>query len=261
MDTVGYMEMVNLSYRLKRIADKVPTGSRLADIGSDHALLPTYLCQSDRISFAVAGELNEGPWEAAKKQVADSGLEDRIEVRRGNGLAVVAADEVDVVTVAGMGGSLIANILTEGRGKLSGVRRLILQPNVAEDQVRRWLYQENWFLADEEILQEDGKIYEILTADRVANAIERNRELYRERQIGGQAKADRELLFRMGPHLLERPNEAFMRKWERELRNMERIYGELSYSDAEASRVKRTEIQRQMETIMEVLRCLPKVRR
>ena len=42
---------------------------------------------------------------------------------------------------------------------------LVLQPNVGEDFVRRWLVEHGWVFASGEcILEEDGNIYEILHA-------------------------------------------------------------------------------------------------
>src|SRR5690606_19253288 len=91
----GLHNMVSLSKRLQCIADQIPTGSRLADIGSDHALLPTYLAEQKRISFAVAGEVNTGPMKAAQRQVAAAGMGSIVNVRLGNGLEVIQEGEVD----------------------------------------------------------------------------------------------------------------------------------------------------------------------
>ena len=114
------MEMndIRLSARLIRVADFVQKGVKVADIGSDHAYLPCYLCLRDKVTTVIAGELNEGPYQLAQNQVQRFGLEDRIDERRGNGLQVLRAGEVDVVTIAGMGGGLISKILDEGKEKL-----------------------------------------------------------------------------------------------------------------------------------------------
>jgi tRNA (adenine22-N1)-methyltransferase len=255
--------MVKLSKRLQMIADRVPAGSRLADIGSDHALLPTYLAQAGIITYAVAGEVNQGPLDAAAKQVKEAGLQHVVQVRGGNGLAVIEPDEVDIITIAGMGGSLIATILEEGKLKLSGAQKLILQPNVGEEQVRRWLIEQGWFLAAEAILEEDGKIYEILTAVRNSEVdVEAlNRGLYQLRELSEEVKVDRERLLQMGPYLLDEAPEVWFQKWESELQKLQMICEQLSLSTADASKKKAEAIRKEMQEIKEVLACLQKAKR
>ncbi|MDU0201663.1 tRNA (adenine(22)-N(1))-methyltransferase [Paenibacillus sp. MAH-36] len=253
--------MVKLSKRLQMIADRVPVGSKVADIGSDHALLPTFLAQQGMIVFAVAGEVNPGPFEAATRQVLESGLSKKISVRSGDGLAVIEPGEVNVITIAGMGGSLMASILEAGKQKLEGVTHLILQPNVGEDQVRKWLLAEGWNLVAEAILEEDGKIYEILTAT-AGSAQDKNSQeaLYAERTLSGGIVVSKERLLQMGPYLLEEAPEVWFSKWDSELKKLAMIEGQLKLSTAEASAVKAEQIAQEIKDIKEVLACLQKVK-
>ena len=75
------------------------------------------------------------------------------------------ADQVSVITIAGMGGRLIATILEEGLDKLANVERLILQPNNREDELRSWLQEHGFQIVAESILEEAGKFYEILVVE------------------------------------------------------------------------------------------------
>src|SRR5690606_38515575 len=94
------------------------------------------------------------------------GLGDVIEVRLANGLAAIeTADGVTAVAIAGMGGPLIASILEDGKEKLVGVKRLVLQPNVHAKAIREWAAANGWSIIDEEILKENDKIYEILVLE------------------------------------------------------------------------------------------------
>ncbi|MEF3304652.1 class I SAM-dependent methyltransferase [Paenibacillus sp. GYB003] len=249
---------MKLSKRLLAIADCVPDGARLADIGSDHALLPAYLAERGRVSFAVAGEINAGPLEAASKQVKEAGLGRIVAVRQGDGLAVVSAGEVDVVAIAGMGGALIASILEEGKAKLASARKLVLQPNVAEDQVRRWLAANDWVLENETIVEEDGKFYEVLCAGRQADPYAANRELYRPKRVGDCALLESEELIRFGPILLERAEDAFRRKWESEIAKLDKIVRGMSRGGTEAAEKRRQELLAERNRIEEVLGCLQK---
>ena len=158
--------MLNISERLARIASFVPEGVKMADIGSDHAYLPIYLVQRGQVVGAVAGEVNEGPYRGADLHVRSFGLSDRISVRKGDGLAVIQPGEVDCITVAGMGGGTIKEILAAGEPKLAGVSRLVLSPQGDGDTLRRWLQGHGWKIIDEDMLIEDEKIYEIVVAER-----------------------------------------------------------------------------------------------
>ncbi|MGC4430667.1 tRNA (adenine(22)-N(1))-methyltransferase TrmK [Streptococcus suis] len=188
-----------LSKRLVTVADYVPQGARLADVGSDHAYLPLFLVEQGRIEFAVAGEVVQGPYQSALQNVELAGQSDKISVRLANGLAAVEqADQISTVTIAGMGGRLIADILEAGKDKLASVERLVLQPNNREDDVRRWLVAHDFQLVTEEILEENDKIYEILVAEK------------------GKSDLTADQL-RFGPYLLEEQSATFQKKWLKEL--------------------------------------------
>ena len=189
------MENYTISERLKRVASYVPEGARLVDVGSDHAYLPIYLTKLNRLTAAVAGEVVEGPYQSALNNVAKEGLNDQIQVRLANGLAAVtAADQIDTVVIAGMGGRLIADILGAGLDQVPQVNRLILQPNNREDDLRAYLLAQGFDLVAEEILEEAGKTYEILVAQ------------------AGDPKWDEKDL-RFGPILRTVQDPVFRKKW------------------------------------------------
>jgi tRNA (adenine22-N1)-methyltransferase len=221
------MNSEKLSKRLEKVSSYVLQGSVLADIGSDHAYLPCYLGIKKIIKKGIAGEITEGPYLSAKEQVVLDGLTDIIEVRKGDGLSVLKENEAEVVTICGMGGSLITSILEKGKEKLGSAKRLVLQPNVGAKTVRNWLLKENWVLSAEEIIKEDGKIYEILVADRIG-----------EQPYSNQI--DAELLF--GPFLLKNQNEAFKEKWAGEVKQWKAILAQMEQSQGTAAETKRKEL-------------------
>ena len=100
-----------LSRRLKAVADFVPQDMICADIGSDHGYLPIYLVGERIIPHAIAADIGKGPLESAALNVRKYHLEDKIELRLGNGLEVLLPNEVSCVTICGMGGGLICEIL------------------------------------------------------------------------------------------------------------------------------------------------------
>ena len=117
-----------LDKRLRAAADMVPAGARLADIGSDHAYLPIALCLENRIEYALASDINEGPVKAAMANIAKNGLEERIRAVRADGLDETEPFAPDCITVLGMGGELIVSILSRAEWIRDGRITLVLQP-------------------------------------------------------------------------------------------------------------------------------------
>ena len=161
-----FVDEKHLSARLACVASLVPAGARVADIGSDHAYLPAALVLDGKIDFAIAGEVVKGPYENAVREIKDHQLEGQVIPRLADGLAAIEpADKVDTITIAGMGGSLIASILEKDKNKLTGIKRLVLQPNVGESQLREWLMNNYYQIMNEKIIEEDNHIYEIIVAE------------------------------------------------------------------------------------------------
>lgn len=234
------MNEKQLSARLIRVAEWIPNGMRVADIGSDHAYLPCFLVLRDETTTAIAGEVNEGPFQLAKSQVQRLGLSHKIDVRKGNGLEVLQKGEADVIAIAGMGGGLITTILDEGKEKLEGVTRLVLQPNVAARQIRIWLRQNGWRIHKEGILSEDEKIYEIIVAERGDD-----KDLYEE-------ETEKKLL--LGPYLMKEKNKIFYEKWQHEVSVWKRILSQLDEAtENETSKQKRKILIEKIKMVEEVL--------
>lgn len=233
------MNTEKLSQRLEAVANYIPSGSRLADIGSDHAYLPCYAVKRGIVPFAVAGEVVEGPYQSAKRQVKMEGLDEHIIVRKGNGLEVITPGEIDCITIAGMGGALITSILEEGKNKLESVKRLILQPNISAMTIRQWLLDNGWELKAEEILEEDEKIYEILVAEKGVPF-----KPYKDLQ--------KELL--LGPFLIKQLSVSFQKKWSNEQKNWQRILTQLeNAAQSEDTILKKKELNEKIQMVEEVL--------
>ena len=222
-----------ISKRLELVASFVPQGSILLDVGSDHAYLPIELVERGQIEAAIAGEVVVGPYQSAVKNVEAHGLEEKIQVRLANGLAAFEeADQVSVITIAGMGGRLIATILGEGLDKLASVERLILQPNNREDDLRIWLQGNGFRIVAESILEEAGKFYEILVVE------------------AGQMKLSASDL-RFGPFLSKEASPIFVQKWQKEAAKLEFALGQIPEKNLEERQVLVDKIQ----AIKEVLSC------
>lgn len=214
-----------ISKRLELVASFVPQGAILLDVGSDHAYLPIELVERGKIESAIAGEVVEGPYQSAVKNVEAHGLEEKIQVRLANGLAAFEEeDRVSVITIAGMGGRLIARILEEGLGKLANVERLILQPNNREDDLRIWLQDHGFQIVAESILEEAGKFYEILVVE------------------AGQMKLSASDV-RFGPFLSKEVSPVFVQKWQKEAEKLEFAFGQIPEKNLEERQVLVDKIQ------------------
>lgn len=106
---------VSLGPRLQTVASFVPEGANLGDIGTDHAYLPISLYEGQKIAKAVAIDVHEGPYQSALAAVKARKLEDVIDVRFGDGLMPLEVGEVNVLTLAGMGGRTMLEIFRRGR--------------------------------------------------------------------------------------------------------------------------------------------------
>ncbi|WP_436859885.1 tRNA (adenine(22)-N(1))-methyltransferase [Staphylococcus caeli] len=198
--------MIPLKQRLKRVSTYIK-GNCLADIGSDHAYLPIYSIEHGLTQTAIAGEVIKGPYEASLRNVKAYQLNDKIQVRLGDGLSVIQSnDNISTITICGMGGPLIAKILEAGASKLENKPRLILQSNIQSSAIRRLLSKLNYSIIAEEILEEKGHIYEIIVAD-----FDNKNTSMTEQEI------------KFGPKLLQNKTELFYKKWSRELEALNNI--------------------------------------
>lgn len=230
------MNTERLSNRLAAVASFVETGSVVADIGSDHAYLPCFLIRTGKVSRAIAGEVAKGPFDSAVRNVRREGLSESVTVRWADGLfAIEAQDGVDTITIAGMGGPLIAAILEKGQEHLQHVKRIIAQPNIHAKAVREWAVANGWKIIDEHILKEDSKIYEIVVLEK------------------GVARYD-ELELTVGPFLLASKTDVFQEKWEREVSEWERVLHSLEKAEeTDAIHMKKEQLKKQIELVGKVL--------
>lgn len=230
------MNSTHLSNRLQQVASHVIKDSRLADIGSDHAYLPIYLAKKQVINYGVVGEVAKGPLNNAVTEITKNELTDVLHPRLADGLAAIEAnDQIDVITIAGMGGKLISHILESGKEKLTGKERLILQPNVGSEITRAWLMKHHYEILTEEILEEDGHIYEIIVAEKTTAEV---------------VYSHKELTF--GPHLLNQIDQVFIDKWQKEKQLKQNVINSILKADNK-DHDKVMELKQQIDLIEEVL--------
>ena len=183
------MRRLELSPRLAAIAEQVPQGARLADVGTDHAYLPAWLLLAGRISGAVATDVREGPLQRGRETARLYKVEDRIVFRCCDGLAAVEPQEADTVVIAGMGGELMARIVE--RAPWTRGCTLLLQPMSAQEVLRQWLVTHGYCIQRETLVREGEKFYGILTATGGESPAYTLAELWAGRQRRGEASPHR----------------------------------------------------------------------
>ena len=154
------MRELALQPRLQLLADMVPAGSRLADVGTDHGYLPVYLLQQGRISRAIASDIVDGPLQHARQTAAEYEV-DGIDFRLCPGLDAIAPHEADTVVIAGMGGETIQAILTAAPWTADGSHLLLLQPMTKVEYLRKWLVDNGYAFTEERLVWDKDHLYPV----------------------------------------------------------------------------------------------------
>src|SRR6056297_359894 len=155
-----------LSRRLEKLASYVEKTDILGDIGTDHGFIPIYLLENNVTNQIIASDLNQGPLDNAKEELSQRGLVQFVDLRLGGGLEPYIPGEINTALIAGMGGTLIRNILEEGREHLPYLEKLILQPMHGVVDLRRFLLNNGFRIVDEDLIYENNIYYEIIVAER-----------------------------------------------------------------------------------------------
>ena len=157
-------DKLELNPRLRAIAALVPEDCAcLADIGTDHGYIPVSLLLAGRIRRAVAADIGALPLDHARRTAGQYGVTSGLDFRLGDGLSVLTPGEADAIVIAGMGGDAIGSILAAAPWSRAGPL-LLLQPMSKAEVLRAWLPLHGYAVQAEELVQDKGVLYPILTA-------------------------------------------------------------------------------------------------
>lgn len=156
--------MIKLTPRLQAIADRIPPGMRVVDVGTDHGYLPAWLVAQGICPSAWATDIQRGPLENARETLVREGLQAQIELRLGPGLVPMRGVSPQGIIIAGMGGILISEILEADIRMAAKAELLILQPMSGFTELRRWLVTHGFRITGECLAQEGRRLYEIIIA-------------------------------------------------------------------------------------------------
>jgi tRNA (adenine22-N1)-methyltransferase len=178
------------THRLNAIVNMVPVSDTIADIGCDHGKTGVMLIECGKAKRVIFGDISDKSLDKARKLAEFKGLICKISLRQGDGLEVLDKGEADTIVISGMGGELIADILENGKEKAPEV--LVLSCNTKAEKVRSWLYDNGYFIYDEDMVSEGRHFYPIILARK------------------GEAKKPDETGLELGPKLLEKKPPEFI---------------------------------------------------
>jgi len=226
---------MKLSNRLKTVSDVIKSlGNQktMADIGSDHGLLPAYVIKNGICEEVFASDVAKGPYDALLHTIAKYDLGDRVIPCFGNGLEPLLKYDkhYDIICICGMGAKVMVDILKSTIHQIS-FGYLILQSNIDENDVREYLFSNGFCIVEEKIVHDASRYYEIIVA-----------------KFGEQQCNDKEKDILFGPILRNEKNRIFIKKWKRELLIQENILSSLAIEHP-----KHTVIRHKIELIKEIL--------
>lgn len=156
---------VPINKRLLACSSLVTEGAYLADVGTDHGYLPIYLLEGGKIQRAVLSDINEGPLAKARENVILFGLSDSVELILSDGASALSGKGITDLCVAGMGGELIAAIISKAPFIKTDRVKLILQPMSRPEALRAYLWDNGFEITNEIYVTDEGKHYVCLCAE------------------------------------------------------------------------------------------------
>ena len=220
-----------MSSRLEMIASFVAEGRGVADIGTDHAILPIILRRRGYKGYIVAGDINEGPLKKAERGLLEAEIDD-VELKLCNGLDGIDGSRVDTIVVAGMGGDTITGILDRGLYDMPewadrSDYKLILHPVTKPEILRYWLVNNGFRISGETYIEDNGILCQIICAEPGESEEYMDSELYvgkLERIVNQpcfEAVVDKHIKrFKAAVKGLENASDASLAAWKKLIENM-----------------------------------------
>ena len=188
----------------------------LADVGTDHGLVPVLAVTQGLAQRAIAADLREAPLALARRQIAEAAVDDRVSTLLGDGLVALRGQSVDAVVMAGMSGALMQRLCEAAPDVLHDVQQLVLQPNNDADLVRAWARESGWHVRDERMVQTRGRFF-VMCAFTHGSGID---------PAYTQSGWTEEMLLRVGPCLAGRKDAVALRYCEAQRVRLQRLVSE-----------------------------------
>ena len=151
-----------LDERLSLVYDMYDPCVLAADIGTDHGQLASALLRSGRCERMILTDISASALSHARAEMIRCRLMPRVSLRLGDGFAPLE-EACQMISVTGMGGRTIRDILMQGAGKLRGAS-LVLSAHTDLPLVRRAVMDIGYHLDREEPCFAAGRFYLVLRA-------------------------------------------------------------------------------------------------
>ncbi len=156
---------VHLRPRLAAAAAFLSGAQTVADVGADHGRLAAALLQQGLARRVIASDVSADSLAKARSLAHRCGIpEDVLVFAVSDGLSHLAPGEADALVFAGMGGELIARLLERGAAIAQAAERVVMQPMGGTLALRRYLLQNGYTIADERLVFDAGRYYQIILA-------------------------------------------------------------------------------------------------
>lgn len=251
---------MELTKRLRMVADCVTPGSKIADVGCDHAYISIDLTERGTALCSIAMDINQGPLIRAEENIRKHGLSDKIQVRRSDGLESLTPGEADGIILAGMGGALMVKILMQGAECMAQASEVILQPQSEIGKVRQYLHSTGFGIIFENMCIDAGKYYTVIKAKRNPDLKKSTKEV--KQVIAGkltqpeifQEDSVKDCIFEEYGEYLLRTKHPILREYlEYKKKGIERLLQELSEHSTQKAVFRLEESKRELAGIEEAL--------
>lgn len=151
-----------LDARLSLVYDLYPACSLAADIGTDHGYLPCALLETGKVSSMILTDISSSALSHAAAETARRMLSDRVTLLTGDGLMPIDRT-CEAISITGMGGRTIHQILLNGKDKLQGAT-LILSAHTDLPLLRKSLVEIGYTITAEEVCKAASRFYLVFRA-------------------------------------------------------------------------------------------------
>ncbi len=194
---------MRLSKRLKAITEFIDSTDKIIDIGCDHALLDIYIKENLKNKKIIASDIHEGALKMAENNIKKHSLENKIDLRLGDGLEVIDGNEVDTIIISGMGYNNIIKIL-KNSDKLQSIEKIVIQSNTDVVKLRKSVIKLGYKITRESLVSDKDIIYTVIEFKK------------------GMEKYDYKQIY-FGPRLMENKNDLFNEYYSKKLLKYENL--------------------------------------